>query len=497
MSSLKKLASETAIYGMSTMLMRMLNYLLVPLYTKLFLPEAYGVVTLLYAVIAFMNILLTYGMETTYFRYADSNGEKTYSTALNSIILSSLLFLGFAWPQTDFIANILLIEGSEKLITYSIFILFFDTISALPFARLRKEGKAKRFAILRSLNILLNVVLNLLFILWMPDWVEAGWDGFGLFPTEPQIQFIFISNVLASGITAILLIPELRGLEWGFDFNIWKMMMRYAMPLVLVGMAGMVNETFDRVILQYLLPEDIAKHELGVYGACYKLSIIISLFIQAYRFAAEPFFFSQRNSGNRTIYARATHYFSLFCFAIFLMVTIYLDLFKHFIRNPIFWEGLGVVPILLLANVFLGVYYNLSTWYKLADKTIIGAYISIGGAILTITLLFSLIPLMSYTGAAWATLIVYAAMMVAAYLTGQKYYPIPYKVRSFMLYLILTLFLFVLSEMMNEMDNTALKYTWKTVLFLSFFLVVFLAEKRGKILTSQQKQQDFDPNKSR
>lgn len=496
MSSLKKLASETAIYGMSTMLMRMLNYLLVPLYTRLFLPEVYGDVSQVYSAIAFFNVLLTYGMETTYFRFSSSNNEKVYSTGLNSIILSSLLFLGIAWHQAETWGKWLELQGDYSIIQWSILILAVDAISALPFARLRKEGKAKRFAILRSLNILLNVVFNLIFIVWIPHWVQGGWNIFGLFGPEPQIIYIFISNLLASLITALFLLPEIRGLEAGFDFQLWRTMMKYAMPLLIVGLAGMTNETFDKFILPFLLPSETARHGLGIYAASYKLSILITLFIQAYRFAAEPFFFSNRESGDRNIFAWATHYFSLFCFAIFLVVSIYLDQFKQVIDET-YWEGLGVVPILLLANVFLGVYYNLSTWYKLADKTIIGAYISVGGAFLTIILLFTLVPMMGYTGAAWATLIVYAAMMVAAYLTGQKYYPIPYKVRSFMLYLILTLFLFVLSEMMNEMDNTALKYTWKTVLFLSFFLVVFLAEKRGKILTSQQKQQDLDPNKSR
>ncbi|MBI1223297.1 MAG: oligosaccharide flippase family protein [Bacteroidetes bacterium] len=495
MSSLKKLASETVIYGMSTMLMRMLNYLLVPLYTRLFHPEAYGVVTILYAVMAFMNIFLTYGMETTYFRYASDKGEKVYSTALNSIILSSLIFLGIAWPQTHSIAGLLRLEGNEKLIEYSLFILILDAISALPFARLRKEGKAKRFAILRSLNILLNVLFNLLFILWIPEWVQGGWNPLGLFSAEPQIAYIFVSNLLASALTCIFLIPEIRGLEAGFDFSLWQTMMRYALPLVLVGFAGMINETFDRVILQYLLPEDIAKEQIGIYGACYKLSILITLFIQAYRFAAEPFFFAQKDRGDRSIYARATHYFTLFCFVIFLMVTLYLDLFKLLIGEE-FWAGIQVVPILLLANLFLGVYYNLSTWYKLADKTMIGAYISVGGAMLTIGLLLTLIPLMGYLGAAWATLAVYASMMVAGYITGQKYYPIPYKVRSFLFYLIFTLFLFIVSEMMNEIQSPALRYTWKSILFLSFLVVVALSEKRGKILTSQQNPRDFDPNKS-
>lgn len=485
MSGLKKLASETAVYGISTIAMRMLNYLLVPLYTQLFDPEAYGTVTVFYAVLAFFNILLTYGMETTYFRFSGEDNRRVYSTAINSVILTSLLFLMLTWFQSEAIAGLLKEPGQTKLVQYSLLILVFDAISALPFAYLRKMGKAKRFALLRSVNILLNIGFNLLFLYFAPKWVVEGWNFMDLFSPQPEVIFIFIANLLASGITLLLLIPELRGLEHGIDLKLWRKMMVYALPLLLVGFAGMVNETFDRVVMEYLLPPETAKYDIGVYGACYKLSILMSLFIQAFRFAAEPFFFAQKERGDRRIYARATHYFALFCLTIFLLVTIYLDIFKLFLRNEAFHEGLAVVPILLLANLFLGIYYNLSIWYKLADKTMTGAYIAIGGALLTISLLFALIPAMGYMGAAWATLIVYTAMMIAAYLTGQRHYPIPYKVRRFFLYLILTLSIFLISEMLNKVTDTVTKYGWKTGLFLGFMLLVYIVEKPKKIITSQ------------
>ncbi len=494
MSGLKKLASETAVYGVSTIAMRMLNYLLVPLYTLLFDPAEYGTVTVFYAVIAFFNILLTYGMETTYFRFSGENNKKVYSTALNSVIFTSLIFLLLTWFQSDAIAGLLNEEGQTKLVQYSLLILVLDAISALPFAYLRKMGQAKRFALLRSVNILLNIAFNLLFIYFAPKWVAGGWNFMGLFTTEPELIYIFISNFLASGITLLMLIPELRGLEHGIDLKLWRRMIVYALPLLLVGFAGMVNETFDRVIMEYLLPEDIAKHQVGVYGACYKLSILMSLFIQAFRFAAEPFFFAQKESGDRKIYARATHYFALFCFTIFLLVTIYLDIFKLLLRNEAYHEGLVIVPILLLANLFLGIYYNLSIWYKLADRTMIGAYIAVGGALLTISLLFALIPAMGYIGAAWATLIVYTAMMIAAYLTGQRFYPIPYKVRRFFFYLILTLCIYLISEMLNQLTDTGVKYAWKTGLFLGFVILLVIVEKPKKIITSQQNPKRFDSN---
>ncbi|HCS21567.1 MAG TPA: polysaccharide biosynthesis protein [Bacteroidetes bacterium] len=494
MSGLKKLASETAIYGVSTIAMRMLNYLLVPLYTQLFDPAAYGTVTVFYALLAFFNILLTYGMETTYFRFSGEDNKKVYSTALNSVIFTSLIFLLLTWFQSGAIAVLLNEEGQTKLVQYSLLILVLDAISALPFAYLRKMGKAKRFALLRSLNILLNIAFNLLFLYFAPKWVAGGWNFMGLFSAEPELIYIFIANFLASGITLLLLIPELRGLEHGVDLKLWRRMIVYALPLLLVGFAGMVNETFDRVIMEYLLPEETARYQIGVYGACYKLSILMSLFIQAFRFAAEPFFFAQKASGDRKIYARATHYFALFCFMIFLLVTIYLDIFKLLLRNEAFHEGLVIVPILLLANLFLGIYYNLSIWYKLADRTMVGAYIAIGGALLTIGLLFAFVPGMGYIGAAWATLIVYTAMMVAAYLSGQRFYPIPYKVRRFFFYLIFTLCIYLVSEMMNQITDTTSKYVWKTGLFLGFVLLVFIVEKPKKIITSQQNPKRFDSN---
>lgn len=493
MSGLKKLASETAVYGISTIAMRMLNYLLVPIYTRLFDPDAYGVVTYFYALIAFFNVLLTYGMETTYFRFASDGNKKVYSTALNSVIITSILFLFLTWFQTEQLAVLMEHIGQDKIIRYCLLIVVLDAITALPFAYLRKNGKAKRFAILRSVNILINIGFNILFIYYAPKWAAEGWNFMGWFTEQPELKFIFISNLIASSITFLLVLPELKGAELGIDFSLWRKMFIYALPLLLVGFAGIVNETFDRVIMNYILPEETAKHDTGLYAAGYKLSILMSLFIQAFRFAAEPFFFSQKDKGDRKIYARATHYFSLFCFVIFLFVTLYLDIIKLLLGEE-FHEGLVVVPILLLANLFLGVYYNLSIWYKLADKTMIGAYISIGGALLTIGLLFGLIPTMGYVGAAWATLIVYTAMMVAVYLVGQRFYPIPYKVRSFFLYLIFMLLVFLFGEMINQNVAGDSKYLWKTALFLGFILVVFLVEKPRKIITSQQNEKHFDSN---
>lgn len=488
MSAFKKLASQTAIYGIPTIAGRFLNYLLVPLYTNLFLPEEYGIVSLLYSAVALFNVILTYGMETTYFRFAKENGDKSYATGLNSIFLTSLLFVLIGWVSADSVAAwpVLNIPDHPEYIRFFVLVLFFDAISALPLAYLRQNNKPARFALIRSVNIFSNLGLNLLFLLVFPKYF-SGQTGFlaEFFPAEPNISSIFIANFISSGVTFLLLLPEFRGIRLGFDYDLWKRMMVYSMPLLIVGTAGIVNETIDRMLLEYLLPPNTAKHDIGVYSACYKLSIIMSLFIQAFRFAAEPFFFSHADRSDRTIYAKVTHYFAIFCLIVFLMVSLYIDQFKLFLGSDAYWEGLFVVPILLLANLFLGIYYNLSVWYKLTDNTMKGAYISIGGAILTLVINFVFIPIMGYAASAWATLIVYFSMSVAAYFMGQRYFPVPYKVRRFLLYLILSLFVFLLGQYAHENSSGNQLILWNSLLFLGFCAILFLIEKPKKVLNSQ------------
>lgn len=484
---LKKLVSQTAIYGLPTILGRFLNYFLVPLYVKLFLPEEYGVVSLLYSGVAFFNVLLTFGMETTYFRYASRGVKGVFSTAINFVIVLSLLVVFWGWTQAEAIAAspFLNLTGQESYIRWFSLILALDAISAVPLARLRQENKPLRFALVRSVNIFSNIGFNLLFLLVLPGSFEAGTFLGNLFPTEPSISAIFIANLLSSAITFLLLLPEIRGLNEGINFGLLKDMLKYAWPLVLIGMSGIINETIDRLLLEYFLPSDISKKEQGIYSACYKLSIVMSLFIQAFRFAAEPFFFAQADTKDRGVYAKVTHYFALFCFFIFLLVSLYLDLFKHFLPNEEYWAGLDIVPILLLANLFLGVYFNLSVWYKLTDNTLLGAFIAIGGAVLTLVLNAMLIPEMSYRGSAWTTLIVYASMTIAAYFMGQRYYPVPYKVRSFGLYFIFALSLFLISQAIDQSFDTATLYGIRAALLVLFAAVVYLLEKPKKILNSQ------------
>ena len=423
MNPLKKLASQTAIYGLSSVVGRLLNYLLVPLYTRYFLPAEYGVVTELYAYVAFLVVMLTYGMETAFFRFSKKEETtKVYSTTLISLLISSVVFVGLIFLNSSAISQWLGYANHPEYIQFFALIIGMDAVASISFAKLREQDKAMRFAFIRIINIMVNIGLNLYFIVYQ----------------EYGIAYIFIANLVASAITLLMLFPQMISSSWVFDKKLWKKMMIYALPLLIAGLAGMTNETIDRILLKHLLPNtDIAASELGLYGAFYKLSIIMILFIQTFRFAAEPFFFAQEKEGNsRKIYADVMKYFTIIMAFIFLGVTILYDVIKGFLGSEYHDErGFLVVSILLLANLFLGIYYNLSIWYKLTEKTKYGAYLSIFGAIITLSLNFTLIPVLGFVGCAWATLVCYFSMTVASYYLGKRHFSVPYQVKRIALYL--------------------------------------------------------------
>ena len=423
MNPLKKLASQTAIYGLSSVVGRLLNYLLVPLYTRYFLPAEYGVVTELYAYVAFLVVMLTYGMETAFFRFSKKEeSTKVYSTTLISLLISSVVFVGLIFLNSSAISQWLGYANHPEYIQFFALIIGMDAVASISFAKLREQDKAMRFAFIRIVNIMVNIGLNLYFIVYQ----------------EYGIAYIFIANLVASVITLLMLFPQMISSSWVFDKKLWKKMMIYALPLLIAGLAGMTNETIDRILLKHLLPNtDMAASELGLYGAFYKLSIIMILFIQTFRFAAEPFFFAQEKEGNsRKIYADVMKYFTIIMAIIFLGVTIFYDVIKGFLGSEYHDErGFLVVSILLLANLFLGIYYNLSIWYKLTEKTKYGAYLSIFGAIITLSLNFTLIPVLGFVGCAWATLVCYFSMTVASYYLGKRHFSVPYQVKRIALYL--------------------------------------------------------------
>ncbi len=436
----KKLAGHTAIYGLSTVVGRLLNYLLTPYLTRRFATSEYGVVTDLYSFVGFMMVIFTYGMETAFFRYIKDADDpyRVYSTAMISIggttlVLATLLIL-FLQP----LGNLLLYPDQLSLILCVIFILAFDALVAIPFAYLRYTERPVKFSIIRIINISIFVGLILFFLKLCPELAEQGHTWVHrIYDPSFGVGYVFIANLIASICTFLLLLPEILRVRWQFDPQLWKTMLIYSLPLVIVGFSGSINELLDRFILKYLLPDSFEENmaQVGIYGAVYKLSILMSLFTQAFRMGAEPFFFQQSNNKEaKDIYALSMKYFIIVGCFIFMGVVLFIDLFQYFIGQD-FRVGLKVVPVLLLANLFLGIYYNLSIWYKLTNKTLIGAGIALIGALITVILNILLIPSFSYVGSAWTTLICYTIMVAISYQLCQRFFPIPYNIRRICTYI--------------------------------------------------------------
>lgn len=492
MSLIKKLAGETAIYGLSSILGRLLNMLLVPFYTRvLTTTHEYGAVIDLYATSAFVMVLFSYRMESAFFRFGTpkEDRDRAYSTGLISIIGTSALIvallLGFAQP----IANALYYPEHPEYIRWFALILALDCLAELPFARLRLEQKPRFFVVVKMANILINIGMNLFWLVFCPwaaqqgySWVHAVWaPGLG-------VGYIFLSNLIASLITLLLLFPQFRAITWVFDKILWLKMVVYAVPLIIVTFSGIVGEMFSRSMLKFLLPGTPAENlgAVGVFGANYKLAALISLFTQAYRYAAEPFFF--RHAGEKDAMrtqAEATKWFTITSAAGMLFILLFIDIVKYFI-SPKYWSGLPVVPVLLMANLLLGVYYNFSIWYRLKDRTGLGAWISVVSALLTIGLNFVLIPLFGYQGASWVTLICYAYLCFATWYTGKKHYPVPYAMGRMSAYVALVFALWGLDQFLQPFLAGIPLLLWgaKVILFGAFAGVVFQFELRNKIFKS-------------
>ncbi len=486
MNPFKKLAGQTAIYGLPTIVGRLLNYLLVPLYTRVFVPEEYGVVTEIYAYVAFLFVVLTYGMETSFFRFSTTGQDKkkVYGTSLFSLSITSSLFVLIVFLFSQGIASSMGYPGNPEYIRWFALILASDALCSIPYAYLRLNNKALRFAIVKITNIVVNIFLNLLFIAFIPQILKSSPDsslaGFvnSIYDPGIGVGYIFISNLIASLVTLIMLLPAMTGISFKPDKQLLLNMLKYGWPLLIFGFAGIINETFDRIILKHLLPpESNPMAQLGIYGACYKISILMTLFIQTYRYAAEPFFFDHSTSKNaKETYARLMHYFIIVCLFIYLIIMLNLDIVLHFI-GPEFREGAAVIPILLWANLFLGVFYNLSVWFKLTDRTATGATISIAGAVITLVFNFLLIPEMGYMGAAWATFICYFFMMVTSWYLGKKYYPVNYDLSSAGVYALLTLIIYVCSVYTARLGRELI-YSLNCLMLIGFGIIVFYKEKK-------------------
>lgn len=415
-----------------------------------------------------------FGMETAYFRFAtrtDYEEPKIFNLAQTVVVsvsvFLSVVFIAFASPISD----VLNVSGKPQYIVWLSVIMLIDSLVAIPFARLRLQKKPLQFAAGKLINILILVGLNLYFL-------KVAYDP------SVGIAFVFLANLTANAFYTFFFFKTLISWRPAFERDISSAMFSYAYPVMLTGVAGMINETFSRLTLEWWLPKNFypgksSEYALGVFGACYKFAILMNLTIQAFRYAAEPFFFSNATEkGSPVLFARINHYFTIVCCLILLGVSINLDVLKYFLGNHEYWEGLPIVPVLLLGYLFLGIYYNLTVWFKLTDKTYYGTIIALGGAIFTIAANYFLIPLWGYMGSSIATLFCYGSMTVACYLLGQKFYPIPYRVASDMLYVVLTT-LILYSVNAVTIQHQVVSFAFHTIVIVVYVAVIFFIEKRS------------------
>lgn len=447
----------------------MLSFILVPLYTSQAVlpnPSDYGQVSVIFSYFVLFNVLLAYGMETAFFRFFNKEEDKqtVISTAAISLVVSTVVFVLIAYIFQNTIAQFISIE--VKYIKLVIWILLLDALVIIPFAWLRANERPLRYATIKILNVAINIGLNLFFLLALKNLAEhSALMGYLYLPNH-EISYIFIANLIASAFTLLFFVSFYTKLNYHFNKVLWKNMMRYALPVLIAGIAFSINETFDRILLKELLPKDVADAQIGMYSACYKLALFMTLFATAYRLGIEPYFFSHSKAKNpQKNYALILEFYVAFGSIIFLTVVIFADVIKPIvIRSEAYWEAMVIVPIVLLANFCLGIYHNLSVWYKITDRTKFGAYISVFGAVVTLIINIVFIPNYGYRASAVATLVAYATMMMLSYGLGRKYYPIPYDLKKIAFYLIMSTLLSAVSF-----------YYYRSNYYIGFaMLIVFL-----------------------
>ena len=462
MAGLKSLAKETAIYGVSSIVGRFLNYLLVPVYT-IALPASsggYGVVTNIYAWVALMLVLLTCGMETGFFRFANKGQDdpmRVYSTTLLSVSIGSVIFVVLGLLFLEPIAGWLEYGEHPWYIGMMMIVVAMDAIQSIPFAYLRYKKRPIKFAALKLLFIFLNIALNLFYYV-----VLKGND----------VGYAFLFNLICTSVVMLCMIPELRGFTYILDRELLKRMLRYSLPLVILGVAGILNQVADKIIFPFVYPDEAeATVELGIYGAASKIAMIMAMFTQAFRFAYEPFVFGKsKEKDSREMYAQAMKFFIIFTLLAFLAVMFYLDILRHIIGRD-YWDGLRVVPIVMAAEIFMGIYFNLSFWYKLIDETRWGAYFSLTGCTILILMNVFLIPKYGYIACAWAGFTGYGVAMLLSYFVGQKKYPIQYDLKAIGMYVLLAAVLYLAAEYV-PIDNIYLRMAYRTVLLILFIAYV-------------------------
>lgn len=498
LAAIKQLAGQTLWYGVSNVGARMLNFLLTPLLTYLLADNQgmvdYGGMNVLYAWIAAANIIFTYGLETAFFRFSSQEGanrDDIFQTSFGSLIISTFFLTLGLYLFRNPIQTFLDINGHASYITWCALLIALDTLSAIPFARLRQENRPRRYAFVKLAGILINIVCIVFFLVYLPKWLQAhpGSSLAGWYGSNTRLGFILLANLLQNLFVFLVLYPEWKSFRFRINSGLWKKMVNYSAPMVIIGLAGMINEVMDREFLDKLLPfdNDANKKIIAVYSANYKLAIFITLFIQAFKMAAEPFFFSQAKEKHApSMYARVMKWFVITLAIAFLFTALYLDIWKVvIIRGDGFRRGTGVVPVLLLANICLGIYYNLSVWYKLTDRMRMGIYITLVGAAITIVGNYGFIPKWGMYASAWSTLVCYFTMMVLAYFLGQRYYPVPYPVKKIIAYLVVMLVLFFLKVGLDALTAglaDGLRFTLRvcgaSILMGLFLLLVLKAERK-------------------
>ncbi|MES2515416.1 MAG: oligosaccharide flippase family protein [Bacteroidota bacterium] len=478
---LKKLASQTAIYGLGSILPRVVTFLYSFILTHIFKePAELSANTEFYAYMSFLNILFTYGMETAFFNFSNKieNKNSVYSTALISVFTSSVIlsfiFIGFSGSVAEFIKE----PEHANFVTWCVLIVASDAMMAIPFAKLRQTNQARRYAGLKLLNVTVFLLVSIFFFnICKPAYYNhpesdlAKW-----YDPAIGVGYTFIASLIANGVSLLFLAKEFISIQYVFDKELWKKMLLYAWPLLILGFAGMINETFDRFILKYLLPKSIAQHELGVYGACYRIAMLMTIFTTAFKNAVEPFFFSNAASKeSKKLNAVIMKYYIIFCLFLFLGTMMNLPWLQCVVSEK-YRSGLAIVPILLMANLCVGVYWNLSIWFKLTGQTKYGAAITIFGAIITLIINFVGIPKYGFMACAWATFASYCMMMVLSYLLGQKYYPIKYNLRTIFVFTFLALGFYFISTIYSEMEGSIIKLLLNNSLLALFAFIFYKLE---------------------
>ena len=492
MSSIKKLAGQTLWYGIPTIASRFLGYLMnmaLPFFIAM--PEKTADLVQVYTIIPFLNVLYAYGLETAYFRFSQTHDkQKLYSTLSLSLFFSSIFFTILLFLCKDSLASAADLTQHPQYLIWMAWIIAVDNLNTLPFAKLRQENRPKRYAFARVAGIVVNISVIIFFLGIVPKILKANPDNFlkYIYDKDVGLGYYLLGNLCGSLFTLLLLVKEIKQVRFKFNFKLWKEVMRYSAPLIIVGLGGMINDVLSRLIYRHVvdLPQQQADHELGIFANIFRIALLITIMIQAFRMAAEPFFFNKSKEENaQRTYARVMKFFVIACCFMFLFIGLFLDVFKwifiHF-ANPRWVEGLQIVPLLALGNIFLGIYYNLSVWYKLTNKNTYGAVITIIGAVITIVLNIVLIPRLHYTGAAIATFSCYLFMMVSSYLLGQKFYPVPYPVKKLLAYIVLVVLIYVIHLGLVKFISQSLLFSVGSGFILFIFFAWFVSRIEAKEL---------------